>query len=45
MSRYLDELIARYLNGEIDGDAVCDNITRLTNKEEYILDVNELSAE
>ena len=41
MSRYLDELIARYLNGEIDGDAVCDNITRLTNKEEYILDVNE----
>ena len=41
MARYLDELIEKYNAGEIDDEAICDNITRITNKEEYINDVNE----
>lgn len=41
MARYLDELIEKYNAGEIDDESICDNITRITNKEEYINDVNE----
>lgn len=41
MSKYLEDLIARYERGEISGADACDNITRITNKEEFILDVNE----
>lgn len=38
---YLDELIYRYENGEINDEDVCDNITRITNKAEYYLDTKE----
>ena len=38
---YLDDLIDRYEQGLISGEDVCDNITRLTKREEYINDVNE----
>ena len=38
---YLDELIDRYKAGEINDADVCDNITRITKKEDYIKDVNE----
>lgn len=41
MSKYLEELIARYENGEISDADVCDNITRITKKEEWILDCDE----
>lgn len=40
MSGYLENLIDRYEMGLISGEDVCDNITRLTNREEYINDVN-----
>lgn len=40
MAKYLDELIDRYERGEIDAYSVCDNIERITKKEEYINDVN-----
>lgn len=38
---YLDYLIDRYEQGLISGEDVCDNITRLTKREEFIKDVNE----
>ncbi len=41
MAYYLDELIERYEQGHIDAESVCDNITRITNKEEYISDVEQ----
>lgn len=38
MGKYLDELIDKYEHGEISDEAICDNITRITRKEEYIND-------
>ena len=38
---YLDELIWRYENGEIDDESVCDNIERITRKEELTKDIVE----
>lgn len=38
---YLDELIWRYEKGEIDDDSVCDNIERITRKEELCEDIRE----
>lgn len=38
---YLDELIYRYENGEIDDRSVCDNIERITRKEELTKDIRE----
>lgn len=39
-SGYLDNLIYRYEQGLISDEDVCDNITRITNRDEYIQDVN-----
>lgn len=41
MIGYLEDLIDRYEQGLISGEDVCDNITRLTAREEYIKDVDE----
>lgn len=38
---YLDELIYRYERGEIDDASVCDNIERITKKEELRKDISE----
>lgn len=37
---YLDELIERYKSGELDDSSICDNITRMTKRDEFIQDVN-----
>ena len=40
ISKYMYDLIHKYDQGHIDGISVCDNINRITRKEEYIKDVN-----
>lgn len=41
MGYYVDELIDLYESGQIDGDSLTDQVTRITNKEEYVNDVNQ----